>query len=260
MKDSWESGNPYERFMGRWSRLVSDKFIDWLAAPTDLKWLDVGCGTGALSEAIQARQQPRTLYAIDQSQGFVESTQARLGIDATCQVGNAMDLPLPDSSFDLTVSGLVLNFIPDPVKALGEMRRVTIPGGLIAIYVWDYAEGMQFLKYFWDAVVELDPNAANLHEATRFPDTNRGGLAQLLNASELRDHVIEPLEIKTRFPDFDDYWEPFLGGQGPAPTYLVSLDESDREEVRNLLVGRLPIQSDGSIELMARAWGAKCEA
>ena len=260
MKDSWESGDPYERFMGRWSRVVGDKFIDWLEAPLDLKWLDVGCGTGALSEAILARQRPHTLYSIDQSMEFVRSAQERLGDDVICQVGNAMDLPLPDSSFDLTVSGLVLNFIPEPVRALEEMRRVTIPGGLVAIYIWDYAEGMQFLKYFWDAVVELDADAAELHEAMRFPDANPEGLARILDGAGLQGYIIQTLDIKTNFIDFDDYWQPFLGGQGPAPTYLASLDEARCEAVRELLAEKLPVNDDGSIELVARAWGAKCEA
>jgi ubiquinone/menaquinone biosynthesis C-methylase UbiE len=135
MKDSWASSDPYEYFMGRWSRLVARLFIDWLSPPPGLKWLDVGCGSGALSEAVIRNNEPAEMTAIDQSEGFVAKAQKQLGNLARCRVGNALALPLEDSSVDITVSGLVLNFISEPEKALSEMRRVTAPGGTVALYV-----------------------------------------------------------------------------------------------------------------------------
>ena len=124
MQDSWEAGDPYEYYMGRWSRRVADGFVDWLPIPPGLAWLDVGCGSGALSEAVIRRHGPGSLTAVDQSRGFVETAQRHLGERARCRVGNAGSLPLDDASVDVVVSGLVLNFIPEPDIALAEMNRV----------------------------------------------------------------------------------------------------------------------------------------
>ena len=257
MKDLWKSGDPYEYFMGRWSLLVSQSFIEWLSASPGKKWLDVGCGTGALSEAVLSKQNPTELIAIDQSEGFVNSAQQRLGMAAHCEVGNAMDMSFQDSKFDFVISGLVLNFIPEPEKALREMKRITTSGGIVAVYIWDYSGTMEFLKYFWDAVVELDPSASDLHEGTRFPNSNSEGLQRLFEDAEFENITVESLEIETNFKNFDDYWKPFLGGQGPAPTYVLSLNESDRNRLRDRLHEQLPISEDGSIPLLARAWAAK---
>jgi SAM-dependent methyltransferase len=257
MEDSWQSGDPYEYYMGRWSSLVAKLFTDWLSPSSGIKWLDIGCGSGALSAAIINRHKPEKVTAIDQSKGFVSTAQKRLGSLADCMVGNALSLPLEDSSVNTTVSGLVLNFIPEPEKALAEMRRVTTVGGTVAVYVWDYAGKMDFLNHFWDIAVELNPAASNLHEGHRFPESNAGGLKEIFKRSGFVEVETAPLEINTDFRDFDDYWKPFLGGQGPAPTYVLSLDKSEREKLRDALLMRLPIQADGSISLRARAWAVK---
>ncbi|WP_166267224.1 class I SAM-dependent methyltransferase [Marinobacter caseinilyticus] len=258
MKDAWESGDPYEYFMGRWSRLVAQSFIDGLPPSSGLTWLDVGCGTGALSQAIFQKREPSGVIAIDQSKAFVASTQERLGAQAQCRVGNALELPLTDHSVDCAVSGLVLNFIPNPEKALREMRRVTRPGGTVATYIWDYPGKMEFLKYFWDAVVYLDSAASDLHESTRFSDSTDAGLKTLFRKAGLAQATVEAIEIDTIFESFDDFWQPFLGGQGPAPTYVLSLDAPERNELRARLKERLPIQANGQIPLVARAWAASC--
>jgi len=257
MKDSWESSDPYEYYMGRWSRLVAQSFVDWLALPSELSWLDIGCGSGALSEAIIKSHKLATLTAIDQSEGFVRATQRRLGSRAHCRVGNALSLPLEDSSVNVAVSGLVLNFIPEPEKALDEMRRVTDVGGMVAVYIWDYAGKMDFLRHFWDAAVELKPGALSLHESRRFPDSNTDALKRLFENAGFVDIETSPIEITTYFRDFDDYWKPFIGGQGPAPSFVLSLDEAEKNKLRNALKARLPTQPDGSISMVARAWAAK---
>jgi SAM-dependent methyltransferase len=243
--------------MGRWSGIVAESFTDWLALSSGLKWLDIGCGSGALSEAVINKNKPAKLIAIDQSESFLNTAKKRLESLADCIVGNALSLPLVDSLVDATVSGLVLNFIPEPVKALAEMRRVTTPGGGVAIYVWDYAGKMDFLNHFWDIAVEQNPKTSILHEGHRFPESNADGLLKIFKQTGLVEIETTPIELTTNFRDFDDYWKPFLGGQGPAPTYVQSLDKSERIKLRDALLERLPIQVDGSISMLARAWAAK---
>lgn len=260
MTDSWETGDAYERYMGRWSRLVANRFVDWLDAPADLDWLDVGCGSGALSQAILTKGQPARLTAIDQSPGFVRTAQLRLGDGVCCKVADALSLPLEDASVDVSVSGLVLNFIPEPEAALAEMGRVTEAQGTVAVYVWDYAGTMELLRVFWDTVVELFPEASDRHESIRFPDSNGQALARLLACAGLVDIETTPIDVTTRFQDLDDYWRPFLGGQGPAPGFVASLDEAEKNQLQMALRARLPIQADGSISLSARAWAAKGRA
>ena len=257
MKDEWQTGDPYEYYMGRWSNLVARSFVDWLSPSLDLKWLDVGCGSGALSEAVIKRSKPAEVTAIDQSEGFVNTAKNRLGNKATVKLGNALALPLEDSSVNVTISGLVLNFISNPRKALTEMKRVTTSGGIVAVYVWDYAGKMEFLNQFWDTAVELNENATQLHEGKRFPESNSEGLKKLFVNSGFVNVETAPIEIITKFPNFDDYWKPFLGGQGPAPTYVMSLDDLKRDKLKHAILDRLPIQADGSISMVARAWAAK---
>lgn len=257
MQDLWQSGDPYEYYMGRWSKLVAELFVDWLSPRLGLRWLDVGCGTGALGKAIINGYNPEIIMAVDQSEDFVHTAQQRLGDKAECKVGNALSLPISDSSVDITVSGLVLNFISEPEKALAEMRRVTIKGGTVAAYIWDYAGVMEFLNYFWDVAVELNPNVSVLHEGRRFPKSNAEELRATFKRAGFLEIEVAHFEIATKFSDFDDYWQPFLGGQGPAPTYVSNLKDTERTQVKDVLIRRLPIQKDGSILLSARAWSVK---
>lgn len=236
---------------------MAELFVAWVSPRTGLRWLDVGCGTGALSQAIVSQCEPGTVTAIDQSEGFVRTAQQRTGGRVTCKVGNALSLPVEDSSTDIAVSGLLLNFIPEPEKALAEMRRVTTSGGVVAAYVWDYAGKMEFLEHFWNAVVKLDPDASGFHEGQRFAEANAEGLRALFEGAGFSGIASTPLDIVTNFSDFDDYWMPFLGGQGPAPTYVSKLEEPERSELRNALARRLPINEDGTISLRARAWAVK---
>jgi hypothetical protein len=155
------------------------------------------------------------------------------------------------------VSALVLNFVPRPDAALAEMRRVTRAGGWVGGYVWDYAEGMQLIRRFWDAATALDPAAAELDEARRFPLCRPEPLRALFATGGLSDVDVEEIVARTRFADFDDLWGPFLGGQGPAPGYCVALPPERRHALRERLRGTLPTASDGSITLTARAWAVR---
>ena len=257
MQDAWQAGDPYEYYMGRWSKLVAERFLDWLSPVPGRHWLDVGCGSGALSDAIVKRHAPGSVIAIDQSQGFVTTAQQRLGDSATCRVGDALSLPVVDASVDFTVSGLVMNFIAEPGKALAEMQRVTRRHGTVAVYVWDYAGKMEMLNHFWDVVVELSPGASGLHEGHRFNDANAEQLTAAFARAGFAEIASAPLDIVMRFADFDDYWQPFLGGQGPAPTYVAKLDAPERDHLRQVLAQRLPVHQDGSISLNARAWATR---
>jgi SAM-dependent methyltransferase len=255
--DSWNRGDPYEQYVGRWSHFVAHEFLDWLALPSALRWLDVGCGTGALTAAIREKSRPARLTGIDPSDTFLKKASTRLQGQATFHVASALELPLQESEVDVAVSGLALNFFPDPARGLREMRRVTTAGGTIAAYVWDYAGKMEFMRHFWDAAVELSSAVRELDEGNRFPLCRPEALERLFREAPLSDIAVRAIDIPTRFGDFDDYWLPFLGGQGPAPSYAMSLDEAVRNRLRDRIHERLPIASDGSIPLIARAWAIK---
>jgi SAM-dependent methyltransferase len=168
-----------------------------------------------------------------------------------------MGLPYESGYFDAVVSGLVLNFVPEPATAVSEMVRVTKTGGVTAAYVWDYAGGMQVTRHFWEAAVMLNPSASELDEGGRFPLCKPEPLRKLFREAGLESVETRAIEVPAVFQDFDDYWSPFLGGQGPAPGYAMSLDEGDRAELRELIRGRLPMEPDGSIRLVAGAWAAR---
>jgi len=256
--DNWTAGDLYEGYMGRWSRNVAREFINWIDVPAGGQWLDVGCGTGALSQTILHLAEPASIKGIDRSEGFVSFARERVGDDRVrFEVGDAEVLTNDSESFDAVVSGLVLNFIPHPERALAEMARVTKTGGVIAVYVWDYAEGMQFIRHFFDAAIALDSKAAEHDEGPRFPICHPEALRQLFESAGLQHVEVRPIEIPTVFRDFDDYWSPFLGGQGPAPSYAMSLSEERRAELREQIRANLPFASDGSIPLVARAWAVR---
>jgi len=157
----------------------------------------------------------------------------------------------------MVVSGLVLNFIPDKARAMSHLTRATKPGGQVAAYVWDYTGRMELMRYFWDAAVELKPENRHLDEGVRFPLCQPDSLLQLFEESGLTHVEVSPLEISTHFQNFDDYWTPFLGGQFPAPDYAMSLSEVDRAKLRERIRSRLPIDKDGSIKMVARAWSVR---
>lgn len=260
ISDTWESGNPYERYMGRWSRRVAPRFLSWLGIPPAQRWVDVGCGTGALCAAILDHCSPASLTGVEPSEGFLRSAQAHLAGRATLVQGTAATAPLGDRTADVVVSGLVLNFVPDVGAALTEMARLLRSGGCLAGYVWDYSDKMELLRHFWDVAVELDPNAAKLHEGARFPLCKPEALLAALGDAGLRTPEVAPIDVPTVFPSFDDYWSPFLGGQGPAPSYVMSLGEGARAHLRDRLRECLPIAQDGSVPLVARAWAFRASS
>jgi SAM-dependent methyltransferase len=260
--DGWKAGDSYEAYMGRWSRQVAPRFLDWLGVPPGRDWLDVGCGTGALSAAVVAQCQPRSLVSIDPSEAFIETARARLpDAPAAFRVGDAQALPVEDGSRDVIVSALVLNFVPDRAKALAEMRRVARTGGTIGFYLWDYpGGGVEFIRAFWGAAVALDPAAAELSEDRRFPFCTPHDLARLASGAGLRGIEITSIEVPTVFQGFDDFWQPFTSGTGPAPGYCMALPQEARQRLREKLRERLAPDTGSSISLSARAWALKAVA
>lgn len=252
--DGWALGEAYDAYMGRWSRLVAREFIDWLSLAPAARWLEVGCGTGALTSTICARGGPAAVTACDPSTSFIDHARAKLtDVRATFVAATVEQLPPEDRPFDVSVSGLVLNFIPDPSAALKAMSERVRPGGLVAAYVWDYVGGVEFLTHFWEQAAELDPNAVALDEARRFAAWNPSYLESLCQAVGLEPIDAAVLSIPTAFGSYDDFWRPFLGGAGPGPSYVASLSPSQRESLSERLRARLPARADGSIQLVARA-------
>ena len=256
--DRWASGEAYEGYIGRWSRLVAHEFVDWLAQPASLRWLDVGCGTGILTRTILERSDPATVVGVDPAQPLIDHARAAVADPrVTFHVGSANSTGCGDASVDAVVAGLVLNFVPDLNAALAEAQRVVRSGGIVAGYVWDYVAGMQLLRRFFDAAIALDPEMRQHDEGVRFPITHEGRLAAAFEAAGLVDVDHRPIAAPTVFRDFDDLWTPFLRGTGPAPAYVVSLDEPARTALRDRLRASLTEEPDGSIRLTARAWAVR---
>ena len=266
--DVWAAGAFYEPYVGRWSRLVAPEFISWMGVKNGREWLDVGCGTGALTEAILHGARPKSVVGIEQSPGFVEYAKShvrapdlsfRLGNKAAIsfRIGDAVSLPVLGETMDATAAALVLNFVEEPQRAVAEMTRVTRRGGTVGAYVWDYAGKMELLRTFWDAAVALDPSAGELDEGRKFSKCREAPLAQLFIVAGLKNVVTRSIDVPLHFRDFDDYWTPFLGGQGPAPSYVASLDRERRELLRETIRESLPVRRDGTIRLTARAWAVK---
>jgi len=256
--ERWHDSGGYESYIGRWSRRVGERFLAWLEIRYGVDWLDVGCGTGVLTRTVLELADPRTIVGIDPAPRFLLSAKtATRDTRARFLEGEAEELPIEDRSIDVAVSGLVLNFVHDLPAAMREARRVTRPEGTIAGYVWDYAGEMQLLRRFWDAAAALDPRAAELDEGRRFPIAQPHLLAAAFREAGFRDVDTAAIEVPTVFADFADYWTPFLSGVGPAPGYVASLDAAGRERLRARLEQTLPRDSDGSIDLVARAWAVR---
>ncbi len=255
VSDQWTAGATYEDFMGRWSRLLAPRFVTWLSVRPTANWLDVGCGTGALADAICVGADPASVVACDPSAPFVEyARQRQVDPRVSFVVAGIGQLPTRPGGFDSVTSLLALNFFPEPEAAIEEMRRLTARHGLVSACVWDYAGRMELLRCFWDSVAAVDASAADLDEGRRFPICRPIALESLFRDGGLADVVCESIEMPTRFSTFAELWTPFLGGTGPAPSYLATLESPQREALAARLERSLPREPDGTISLVARAW------
>lgn len=259
-KDVWEGANGYERFMGRWSRELNRAFVLWLGIPPGCHWLEVGCGTGALTSRILEIGRPASVIATDPSDQYIAHASAEMPDHRVKFLTASADkLPTTAAGYDVVASSLVLNFVPDPTAALRAMRSLAADDGVVAACLWDYAGGMEFLRRFWDAAVELDPSARHYDEGERFPICSPSGLEDAFRQAGFSRIRVEALEIATHFQNFDDYWNPFVGGPGPAPGYLSSLSAQRQQDLKSRIAATLPRSKDGSISLTAKAWAARAE-
>ncbi|MEJ2372057.1 MAG: methyltransferase domain-containing protein [Gemmatimonadales bacterium] len=253
--DGWNAGGTYEDFMGRWSRPLAEEFIKWVDPSPGGHWLDVGAGTGALAAAICAMARPASVVASDPSARFIESAKQRLHDPrVTFVVAGAESFPRRHGGYDAIVSGLALNFFPDPGLAMEEQLDAVCPNGLVGAFVWDYADGMEFLRHFWDAVAAIEPEAGEMDEGRRFPICDPDSLESLLRSAGAERVRVASLAVPTLFSSFEDYWHPFLGGAGPAPSLVSTLSQKQRRVLVDELRRRLPMQESGRIQLQARAW------
>jgi SAM-dependent methyltransferase len=254
----FSEGDAYEQFMGRWSRLLAPRLVSFAGVRDGDPVLDVGSGTGALATAVAAAATTSRVIGIDPAAAYVAMAQARHpGDRVRFEVGDAQQMRFEDASFARTLSLLVVNFIPDPPKAVREMRRVTRKDGVVAAAVWDYGDGMEMLRVFWDEAIALQPGDARKDER-HMPFCRRGELSRLWKDAGLQSVTEEGLTIDTPFASFDDYWAPFLGKQGPAGAFVAALPENRREELRLRLRKRLLGDGpDHAITLHARAWAVR---
>jgi ubiquinone/menaquinone biosynthesis C-methylase UbiE len=255
LQDVWAAGSTYEGFMGRWSRQLAPLFASWLQVPAGAHWLDVGCGTGAMTDAISREAEPTSVLGCDPAESFIEFARRHTPHrHASFAVAGSGGLPRRAGGYGCVTSLFALNFLPDPVAGLREMRDLAAPGGVVSACVWDYAGGMEFLRRFWDEAVAMDAAAQAYDEGTRFPLCRPEALTNAFRAAGLTDVRCEPIDITTVFADFEDYWQPFLGGVGPAPSYVASLRPDRRALLKARLRQVLPRGPDGTIHLGARAW------
>ena len=250
----------YERFMGRWSRILAPHFIAFAGVKNGDRVLDVGTGTGSVAATVEASMPVSEIVGIDPSAGFIAHAQKNAkSTRARFEVGDAQALKFNDASFDRTLSLLVMNFIPDHNKAIGEMRRVTRPQGIVSACVWDYDAGMQMLRFFWDEAIALDP-AIEPRDERHMKLSRQGQLGDLWRKAGLINVHEAPLVIDQQYSSFNDYWELFKTGAGPGGAYVVSLAEDRRQQLEARMRKRLlGDRQDGPFMLKAKAWCVRGE-
>ena len=236
--------------MGRYSLLLSPQLADLAGVRAGQQVLDVGCGPGALTAELVMRLGPAAVAAVDPSDPFVAAARARYpGVNVL--KASAEQLPFPDGAFDASLAQLVVHFMSDPVAGLTEMARVTRRDGVVAACVWDHAGGQGPLSLFWQAAHELDPEVA---DESQLAGTRKGHLAELFEAAGLREIEQVVLSASLEHPSFEEWWEPFMRGVGPAGSYVASLDAERQAELRDNCRARLPV---APFVLTARAWAAR---
>ncbi len=257
-EDTFSNAKSYESYVGRWSRLVAHDFVAWVGAGPQQAWLDVGAGTGILTQVILQDASPSKVVGLDLSQDYIEFARQHVHDDRVeFRVGNAVDAAPESPEFDVSVAGLVLNFVPSPEQVVRNMAQVVKDGGAVAAYVWDYSGQMEMMRHFWDAAIKVDPAANEMDAGQRFTICDPNNLRSLFQSTDLKAVEVVPIDIQTRFKNFDDYWLPFLGAQGSVSKYLRGLNDETLLALRGQLQKQLPTTAEGEILLVARAWAVK---
>jgi SAM-dependent methyltransferase len=240
----------YDQFMGRYSKVLAPLFADFAGVGSNERLLDVGCGPGALTSELVRRSPASLVAAVDPSPPFIAATGQRFP-DVDVRLASAEDLPFEDSLFDVSLTQLVVHFMTDPAAGLREMGRVTRSGGLVAACVWDHAGGGGPLSLFWAAARSMDPG---VHDESDLPGTRQGHLGELFAEAGLTDIFETPLDIAVEHHSFEEWWEPFTLGTGPAGVYTAALEPGRRHELREKCRVMLP---PAPFEITARAWAAR---
>jgi SAM-dependent methyltransferase len=244
------AADAYDRFMGRYSRLLSPQLADLAGVRAGQRVLDVGCGPGALTAELVTRLGPTAVTAVDPSEPFVVAVRARHpGVDV--RRASAERLPFPDRGFDAALAQLVVHFMSDPVGGLAEMARVTRRGGVVAACVWDHGGGQGPLSLFWQAARELDPA---VHDESQLAGVRAGHLTALFEAAGLREVEETTLTAALEHASFEEWWAPFSSGVGPAGSYVAGLEASRRAELREHCRAMLPF---APFVVTARAWATR---
>jgi ubiquinone/menaquinone biosynthesis C-methylase UbiE len=256
--DVFSNAKAYEGYVGRWSYFVARQFIPWLDAAPGLNWLDVGAGTGILTQAILDQASPAKVVAVDLSPDLIELARQHIQDSRVeLKVEDAAKIAYESPIFDVCIAGLVLNFLPSPEQGLSNMVAAVKSGGIVAAYVWDYSGRMEMMRHFWEAAGQVDPSAKEMEAAQQFALCRPENLRALFESANLKAVDVIPIDVQTHFKDFDDYWLPFLAAQGSVSKYLRGISDDTRTAISNQLQKQLPITDDGSISLIARAWAVK---
>lgn len=252
MQDRWAVGHEYELYLGKGGRDAARRFLAWLEPPAGSVWLESGVATGVLTQAVLKSCAPHHVTAVEKEPGYPGTPREHFTNPMLrVRLAEPEQLPVANDTFQVAVSPLALNAVADPALALAELRRAVRPDGIVSGYLWDYPGRMDLIRTFWDAAVALDPGAQELADASR-AGLGEEALAELWCQAELTAVETHTILIPTVFPNFDTYWRPFLGGNNPAPTYCVGLSRQAREALRQRVSDALPIQEDGSINLLSR--------
>ncbi len=248
----------YDNFMGRWSREVASQFLDWINVDKDQKWLDVGCGAGMLAQAVVETREPSGITGVDPLEKSIIAARQHGNNDGiTFEIGDAQELPFPDAQFDAVISGLMIKFVPDKLKAIGEMKRTARPGGIVALYDWDMDSNMNTTRHFWSAVAKIVPERMKDRATNRTPMTEVDSISSYFEQAGLRKVEQRTISFETRFRDLEDYWAPTTNNAQNVGRFYDTLSESQRSAVYEMLETTLPIADDGSISFESRAVAAK---
>jgi ubiquinone/menaquinone biosynthesis C-methylase UbiE len=251
IRPAFDDADAYDRYMGRWSKAIGEKFLAWLAPLANARWLDIGCGTGAFSQLIAERCAPKSLSGIDPSPAQIEAARAKLP-NADLRVGDSLALPFGDGEFDIVASALVLHFIPDRAKAFSEMKRVVSPGGVVAAYTWERSGTSDFAPYA-PMLRGLDAIGVEPLRSPTVPEQQVEGLRKTAEAAGLANTALTHIEATQNFRDFDEFWNVQTLTVSPVGKTIAKLDDTQRARLRKTMQSLVPIAGDGSISYSARA-------